>query len=72
MDDFTLNLGDVIQVINPDHDWYACLLIVDEIKEWGVQAGMKTPYYGVAFIRLLWKDIKRIGQSEYYFDSEED
>ena len=31
--------GDVIQITEPSHPWYPALLIVDEVKTWGVQAG---------------------------------
>lgn len=35
--------GDVIQIIEPSHPWYPALLIVDEAKTWGVQAGCIVP-----------------------------
>lgn len=35
--------GDVIQITEPSHPWYPALLIVDEIKPWGVQAGCIVP-----------------------------
>lgn len=30
--------GDVIQITNKDNKWYPCLLVIDEVKSWGVQA----------------------------------
>ncbi len=30
--------GDIIQITDADHQWFPALLIVDEVKAWGVQA----------------------------------
>ena len=35
--------GDIIQITNPENKFYSCLLIVDEVKSWGVQAYMTVP-----------------------------
>lgn len=35
--------GDIIQVTDDKDKWYPCLLIVDEVKSWGVMAYMTIP-----------------------------
>ena len=63
-----IDKGTVIQVTGENvGDWEGCLLVVDEVKPWGVQAGMHIPEKGAAFIRLKWEDIDYIGQSYFMF-----
>lgn len=38
-----MNRGDIIQITDATHPWYPCLLIVDEVKAWGVQAYVTIP-----------------------------
>lgn len=65
-----IDKGTVIQVTGETvGDWEGCLLVVDEVKPWGVQAGMHIPGKGEAFIRLKWEDIDYIGQSYFMFGS---
>lgn len=33
-----LQKNDVIQIVNETNRWFPCLLIVDEVKPWGVTA----------------------------------
>lgn len=35
--------GDIIQIIDEQDPWYPCLLIVSELKSWGVQAYVLIP-----------------------------
>lgn len=35
--------GDIVQITDPEHPWYPCLLIVGEVKSWGVQACVLSP-----------------------------
>ena len=28
--------GDIVQITDKEHHWYPCLIIVDEVKEWGI------------------------------------
>lgn len=59
---------DVVQLIDEQHPWYPCLLLVTELKPWGVQAfacipesndGSTPP--GMAFLRPRWAQIARVG-----------
>lgn len=64
--------GSVIQVTDEDLElWYGCLFIVDEVKPWGVQAGMKIPEKGFTFIRLLWEQFEWVGTSHFMFGGAE-
>lgn len=47
-----LKRGDIIQANENAGDWRGTVLIVDEIKDWGVQAFVHIPMKGDAFIRL--------------------
>ena len=55
--------GSVVQANENSGEWCGCLLIVDEVKDWGVQAGMKVPFKGVAYIRLTFDQIEYIGEA---------
>lgn len=35
--------GDIVQIVDEAHAWYGCLLIVDEVKLWGVLAAALIP-----------------------------
>ena len=46
--------NDVIQINERcgNKGWIGCLMIVDEVKSWGVQAFVHVPMKGYAYIRL--------------------
>jgi hypothetical protein len=35
--------GDIVQIVDTTHPWFPCLLIVDEVKAWGVQGYVMIP-----------------------------
>lgn len=39
----TVNEGDIIQITDESNKWFPCLLIVDEVASWGVQAYVIIP-----------------------------
>lgn len=45
-------VGQVIQANEKAGEWCGALLFIDELKAWGVQAGMMVPFQGTAYIRL--------------------
>lgn len=60
--------GDIVQIVNEKHPWFPCLLIVDEVKSWGVQAYTLVPRsndgsesVGRAYNRLKSEDIEKVG-----------
>ena len=44
--------GSIIQANENAKDWCGTVLIVDEVKSWGVQAFVHIPMQGDAYIRL--------------------
>lgn len=66
-----IKVGDVIQVNEKIPVWTGCLMIVSEVKDFGVLAGMATPNSGTAYLRLKWEDFEYIGKAvftERYID----
>lgn len=55
--------GSIVQANENAGEWCGCLLIVDEVKSWGVQAGMKIPNNGTAYIRLTFDQVEYIGEA---------
>lgn len=47
-----LKRGDIIQANENAGAWCGTVLIVDEVKSWGVQALVHIPMNGDAYIRL--------------------
>lgn len=65
-------IGDIVQIVDEDHAWFPCLLIVSEVKSWGVQAYALIPKSndgsertGEAYNRLKDDQIQRVGSSLY-------
>jgi hypothetical protein len=51
------DIGDIVQITDESHHWYPCLIIVTEVKSWGIQGYITIPSNdnnpnGNAFIRL--------------------
>lgn len=44
--------GSIIQANERAGDWCGTVLIVDEVRNWGVQAFVRIPMQGDAYIRL--------------------
>ena len=69
MENQGISVGDVVQ-IDPEHDpvFGACLLIVTEVKGWGVQGYVQLPKHPAAvqaFYRVPFEKIARIGVAEW-------
>jgi len=63
-----VQVGDIIQITNEDDPWFPSLLIVSEVKSWGVQAytiipasntGDEKP--GNAYRRLKYELVTKVG-----------
>ncbi len=69
MSDFTdMEKGDIVQIVDKKHAWYPAILIVDEVKNWGVQAWALIPGsndgsepVGKAYNRLPFNVIQLVG-----------
>jgi hypothetical protein len=62
--------GDIVQIIDEKHAWFPCLLIVDEVKAWGVQAYALTPKsndgsakVAMAFNRVTTEQVEKVGSA---------
>ena len=47
-----LKRGSIIQANENAGEWCGTVLVVDEVKSWGVQAFVRVPMKGAAFIRM--------------------
>jgi hypothetical protein len=56
-----LKRGSIIQANEHAGDWCGTVLIVDEVKSWGVQAFVHVPMKGDAFIRLTPEQFEILG-----------
>lgn len=56
-----LKRGSIIQANENAGAWCGTVLIVDEVKDWGVQAFVHVPMKGDAFIRLTPEQFEILG-----------
>jgi hypothetical protein len=61
-----VEVNDIIQVNQKVEHWFRCLLVVDEVKGWGVLAYCTIPgnafnAAGDAFMRLEWEEFDLLG-----------
>lgn len=61
--------NDIVQITDPDHAWYSCILIVSEVKSWGVLASVYRPTSNdnhniITYLnRLEYRQIRKVGHS---------
>lgn len=67
----TVKKHDVIQVNKEMPEWTGCLLMVDEVKSWGVLAHLRIPFKGNAYIRLTNDQFEVIGESVFEVKEDE-
>lgn len=72
-DQLKLEPGDLIQVNEKVPHWWRCVLVVDEMKSWGVQAYCTIPGSGQergrsadAYMRLQWDEFDPLGASSIW------
>lgn len=75
---FSYHVGHIIQITDENHPWFPCLLIVTEVKSWGVVAYVIIPQTNdgsikptKAFNRLEWGVFDHVGTAAYVRQSEE-
>ena len=66
--DTEIKENDIVQIIDESHPWFPSLLIVVEVKPFGVMAGCIVPESGdqkpsVAYTRISFFKIKKVGTS---------
>jgi hypothetical protein len=59
-----LKRGSIIQANENAGAWCGTVLIVDEVKSWGVQAFVRVPMKGDAFIRLTPEQFEILSNGE--------
>lgn len=70
-----ISIGDIIQITHRKDPWFPALLIVDEVKPWGVQAYTIIPQSndggekpGNAYRRLKFTLFARVGSALFVTD----
>jgi hypothetical protein len=60
--------GDIVQIIDETDHWFPCLIVVSEVKTWGVQGYVTIPRNGEdpngnAYRRLAFDKVERVGRA---------
>lgn len=60
--------GDIIQITDEADKWFPCILVVDEVKTWGVQAYITIPRndgepLGNAYYRIENGKFEKVGSA---------
>lgn len=55
---------DIVQITNKNNPWFPCLVIVQEIKSFGLQGYTTIPKKGDAYIRLHKEDYELVGKAK--------
>lgn len=70
MEYIDIEKDDIVQIVDQDHAWFPALLIVDEVKSWGVQAFVIIPNsndgsepISQAYNRLPFNKIEKVGKA---------
>lgn len=69
MNKIELEKGTIVQITNIEHHWFPCLIIIDEVKNWGIQGYITIPNNnkeeknGNAFIRLNNEEFEIVGKA---------
>lgn len=67
-------VGDIVQITNRNHPWFPCVLLVSEVKAWGVRAAVLAPATNMPnepggpmqyWNRLRWVDFTVVGRAQY-------
>ena len=65
-----MHKGTIVQITDRDHHWFPCLIIVDEVKSWGVKGYITYPVSNdgnpnnSAWIRLSNGEFKEVGEAK--------
>ena len=64
--------GNIVQITDVTHPWFPCLLIVGEVKSWGVNACALVPQsndgseqVSQAWNRLRFEQVEVVGSAKY-------
>ena len=62
----TVQTGDIVQITDDAHHWFPALIVVDELKSFGIQGFCFMPGgsgTGEAYIRLRREEYERVGRA---------
>jgi len=59
---------DIVQIVDRNHHWFPCLVVVSDVKSWGIQGYVTIPTNdnepnGNAYIRLETAQFDRVGRA---------
>lgn len=59
-----IKVNDIIQLLEDAQEgWVGCLLIVSEIRSWGVLGYVKLPLQGDVYLRVPWGQFGIVGEA---------
>ena len=67
-----LKRGSIIQANENAGAWCGTVLIVDEVKSWGVQAFVRVPMKGDAYIRLTPEQFENLHAESLFMPKEDE
>jgi hypothetical protein len=59
--------GTVLQVSKESERLPGCLVIVQDVRSWGVQGYIPTPQ-GLLYVRVAWNDAAYIGEAPFVWE----
>ena len=65
-----IEVGDIVQA-TPESDWSCALVVVTEVKSWGVQGFTQVPRGGRAYIRLAFEKFEKTGGKAVFMPADE-
>ena len=68
LDDMEVQIGSIVQITDEDHAWFPALIIVTELKDFGIQGYCNMPSNdrngGNAYIRLKKSVYELVGKAK--------
>ena len=55
--------GSIVQITDASHEWLGCLLIVTEVKSFGIQGYAEIPLKGQAYLRVDREKYEVVGRA---------
>ena len=53
--------NDIVQAVPGETEWAPALVVVSEVRSWGIQGYTSIPRGGDAYIRLTWDQFEKTG-----------
>ena len=63
MENFEYSIGDVVQITNPEHAWYPCLITLTRVDNKLMGYATSPSVHGQAYIFLKYLDIEYVGKA---------